>query len=175
MAALFQALNDLHLGIDKKPMEAFIGQVFLDIAGCHDVRFRENRESGSGSLQFQGSLDEQIRAIAREFFDRALGLPSVKECIEKYDHDHDHDPDAFDLIKISYQIYNDAFLDIAFTNLAREPAGTDCDKSDDDFAILKPSITYIELFEVISEHYSDLFPFVNDLMPLIYAMVDEEE
>jgi len=72
-------------------------------------------------------------------------------------------------------VYNDAFLDIAFTNLAREPAETDCDKSDDDFVLLRPSVTYIELFEVLSEHYSDLFPFVNDLMPLIYAMVDEEE
>jgi hypothetical protein len=168
MAALLQALDDLHLGIDKKPMESFIGQVFLDIAGCHDVRFRENRESGSGSLQFQGSLDEQIRAIAREFFDRALGIESVKECIEKYD----HDPEAFDLIKISYQIYNDAFLDIAFTNLAREP--TESNSDDNDFAILRPSITYIELFDVLSEHYSDVFPFVNDLMHLIYAMAEEE-
>lgn len=174
MAALLQALEDLHLGIDKKPMEEFIGQVFLDIAGCHDVRFRENRESGSGSLQFQGSLDEQIRAIAREFFDRALGLTSVKECIQSYD---SGDADAFDLIKISYQIYNDAFLDIAFTNLAREPVETYYDENDDndlvDFAILKPSITYIELFEVLSEHYIDAFPFVNDLMPLIYAMSEE--
>ncbi len=171
MAALLQALSDLHLGIDKKPMEAFIGQVFLDIAGCHDVRFRENRESGGGALQFQGSLDEQIRAIAREFFDRALALTSVKECIERYD-STDADPEAFDLIKISYQIYNDAFLDIAFTNLAREPADSCCDKND--FAIIRPSITYIELFEVLSEHYSDVFPFVNDLMPLIYAMSEED-
>ncbi len=173
MAALLQALSDLHLGIDKKSMEAFIGQVFLDIAGCHDVRFHEDRESGSGSLQFQGSLDEQIRAIAREFFDRALGIESVKECIEKYN-SGDADPDAFDLIKISYQIYNDAFLDIAFTNLAREPTETYGDSNDNDFAILRPSITYIELFEVLSEHYSDVFPFVNDLMPLIYAMAEEE-
>ena len=174
MAALLQALSDLHLGIDKKPMEAFIGQVFLDIAGCNDVRFREDRESGSGSLQFQGSLDEQIRAIAREFFDRALGLASVKECIESYNSgDADVDPEAFDLIKISYQIYNDAFLDIAFTNLAREPAETYGENNDNDFATLRPSITYIELFEVLSEHYSDVFPFVNDLMPLIYAMSEE--
>ena len=173
MAALLQALSDLHLGIDKKPMEAFIGQVFLDIAGCHDIRFRENRESGSGSLQFQGSLDEQIRAIAREFFDRALGIESIKECIEKYE-GGDGDPDDFDLIKISYQIYNDAFLDIAFTNLAQEPAESNSDDDNNDFAIIRPSITYIELFEVLSEHYSDLFPFVNDLMPLIYAMAEEE-
>jgi hypothetical protein len=170
-----QALIDSHFAIDKSPMEAFIGQVFLDIAGCSDVRFSECRTfNQGGALQFQGSLDKQVKAIASEFFERALSLECVKECLEKWEEDPEGYMMECNLIEISREIYNKAFIDIAFTNLAKEPAFSMDGAGDPETGELPPSITYLELFEVLEKHYAKQFPFIDDLMLEIYTLTETE-